>query len=491
MRPSRSIVLVALAILAVHVALAWIYYVPDGKRLWGDEETYYHAALSQLESGDAGLPLLWPPLYVQCIAATLVFPASLKGLQLGQWLLLLGSGWILRDLTRRWTGSSSAGNIALALSLGYPPLVAFVFYLWPENLHLFLMLAAFWLVETRCESLRQRCLLGVVLGLALLTKNLLGPFIPVLLWPLLRGRSAGEATRLVAPILAVALAVVAPTVWSNAREEGRWVVADSSRFNLWVGLNEQSRRNFSAEIVNTEYQRYLTLGADARERHEALGSEIAQLVRERGVLDLLGSQLGRQYFRLFDKDSFLTDQLPGGAIRQAGSGYLGHNRLLSSGLRWISYTSYLGLLLFAALGLAVLPRSTLQRLTPLLLFVVYNLALFLRGNADRPAPRPPVALALGRGGSWRGAASVPRARRLDVALAPGRREFRRAGVARDHAPESSLARLAGQSPALNDQLRQLQQKAHPGLGIQHQARDLAVPEVGERFSQVGVEASRQ
>ncbi len=88
---------------------------------------------------------------------------------------------VFADLTRRWTGSRTAGNAAALLVLTYPPLAAFAHYLWPEVLHLVLGVIAVWALAVRGGSWVWCALAGIALGLALLTKSLLGPFLPVLI----------------------------------------------------------------------------------------------------------------------------------------------------------------------------------------------------------------------------------------------------------------------------------------------------------------------
>ena len=101
------------------------------------------------------------------------------------------------------------------------------------------------------------------------------------------------------------------------------------------------------------------------------------LVRERGLGSLLRAQLGRQYFRLFDKDSFVTDQLPGGAIGAQGYGYRGTPAALAALIRGWSYLLYAAVLAAAALGFAVDPPRGRPWRWVLVTFLVFNLAAFL------------------------------------------------------------------------------------------------------------------
>ena len=121
-------------------------------------------------------------------------------------------------------------------------------------------------------------------------------------------------------LVAVAL-TIAPNVWSNYRRTGQATLSNSAAFNLWVGLNDPGRRAFGGGgIVLEEYRRYLASAPTHAEREAALRAKITGLVREKGVVRLLVDQAGRQYFRLFDRESVLTAQLPGGRThREDGS----------------------------------------------------------------------------------------------------------------------------------------------------------------------------
>jgi hypothetical protein len=162
---------------------------------------------------------------------------------------------------------------------------------------------------------------------------------------------------------------------ANARR-GDPLLADSSRFNLWVGLNDRSRKDLVGEVVGREYNRYLKSGETAAQRRAVLEDKIRRLVRERGILALAGAQLGRQYFRLLDKDSFLTDQLPGGAIARLGYGYRDPPRAAAVLLRAWSYALYAAVLAAAALGVAARPPTGAWARV-LLAFLAYNTAVFL------------------------------------------------------------------------------------------------------------------
>ena len=377
-------------LLVLHGSLFWIDgTLSGGRRLWGDELTYQAAAERLLAGAAANLDALWPPLYPYFLAA-LERIGGLLAVQVAQSALLGMAAWFLFDLGRRVlrpTGASGdahaertamlAAGIAAALLLGDPQVAAFAHYLWPEILHLALMLFALWALVARAGEARWLAAAGVALGLALLTKSILGPFLPVLLAPLALAGGWRVGLRRVAVVVALIAATVAPVMLANWRSGEGLRIADSSRFNLWVGLNDRSRRNLVEEIVGEEYARYRASADDTAGRNAVLVEKIRGLVRARPLGDLVGRQLTRQPFRLFDRESFLTDQLAGGAIAAAGYGYPTAPPALAIGLRVSSYAVYGAVLVLAAVGVWALRLRGRAWLWVLIAFVAYNLVLFL------------------------------------------------------------------------------------------------------------------
>lgn len=367
-------------VLAVHGALAWISHFPQPRRFFGDETILYWPGATRLAAGLAwqGDPL-WPPLQPRFLAAVLfISDGSLLVVQVVQTIMLMAAAFLLCDLTRRLSGSPVAGVVAGWLLLVYPPLAAFVHYLWPEVLHLLLLLSAWWIFVARSRRPAWLFAGGVILGVALLTKSLLGPFLPVLLLPLALAGSLGERVSRLALVALGIVVAVAPTVYSNHQRATGVFISDSLAFNLWVGLNDRSRVGFADGIVGPEWHVYRQSAPSLPERDDILYVKIRQLVAERGIWPLLRAQLGRQYFRLFDKDSYLTVQLPGGAIAGADrGGYQNPPWLLASGLRVTSYALYAAVLVAALMGMAVCPHKGRPWLLVGLAFLAYNLAIFL------------------------------------------------------------------------------------------------------------------
>jgi len=371
---------VSLLALALQAALLWLDWRPQPRPLWGDEIMYW-AAAGQVRAGQApDLHLLWPPLYPYFLAELTPYGTGRLLAQLVQIALLAASALCLRGVGRALFPRKAVGDIAAALLLLDPQVAAFTTFLWPELLHLALFLFAWWVLAARAGRWPWLAAAGVSLGLALLTKSLLGPFVPVLLAPLLL--TGTPRHRLLRPALVVGALVLTllPTLVAHRAAYGVASVADSSLFNAWVGLNDRARRSFVDEIVGDELHVYLESAPDPSAREAVLRTKIARLVAERGVWPLLRAQLGRQYFRLFHHDSFFTEQLPGGGITVQGYGYVTPPAWLAAVLRTWGSALYACVLVAAALALAVRPAMEPGRrawLAVALLFVAYNLALFL------------------------------------------------------------------------------------------------------------------
>jgi hypothetical protein len=154
-------------------------------------------------------------------------------------------------------------------------------------------------------------------------------------------------------------------------------LANSGWFNLWVGLNDVSRKDNRQEIVLDELATFERSAPGLVERNRIVREKTLALLRERGIVSVLKAQLGRQYFRLLDRDSFLTDQLPGGATWPEGRGYRSPPAPLVALLRALSYALHALVLAGAAAGIVLLTPRAPRALQLALAFLAYNAALFL------------------------------------------------------------------------------------------------------------------
>jgi hypothetical protein len=175
----------------------------------------------------------------------------------------------------------------------------------------------------------------------------------------------------------LAAVTVAPTIIANARRIGTPSIANSASFNIWVGLNDVGRESFRHDIVWPEFKRWRASAETHVERNRIVRQQIRDLVRDRGITAVVRNQLSKQYFRLFDAGCYLMDQLPGGVAYESGrAGYFGIGGDLGRALSVGTRGSIVVLLVVAPVGL-VFGRGSRRWIRTLVLFLLYNLALFL------------------------------------------------------------------------------------------------------------------
>ena len=397
-------------------ALLWYaYYAHGAKALIGDEQSYQQAALAILAGGPWMASTIWPPLQPLLLAAVYgIAGVHLLAAQLVQGVLFVLCGVLLRDLWRRLGGSVRAANGAAALFLLDPSTAAYAQWLWPEVPHLFLLLAALCLLARTAPPLRAGAA-GACVGLAILAKSLLAAFWPVPLLVFVRRARPHLATRAAAAYVAALALVTAPALVHGWREYGRPMIADSSVYNLWIGLTDQWRSDYIGDMGGITLPAFLASGATPQARNAVYLDKVRALVDARGAGTLLADQLGRQYFRLFSAKTPLLSQLPGAAC----AGHLSAYRTplwLTRTLTVASDLAHALILAAAAFGLARWRRRGergVQALWLLLaLFAAYQLALFafIHVKARFLLPLLPFA-----GGF---AADVLCERRGDAVLAP-------------------------------------------------------------------------
>lgn len=378
--------------------------------LVGDETFYFTAAIGLLESGELALDPLWPPLYAHFLAGICSLSASpMAALAIVQTALLALAAICVRTLVRRLFAAPAAADVAAVAMLGYPPLAGFAFYAWPEILNLTLFVAALALLVVGRDRAAWSAAAGAALGVTLLTKLLLWPFVVLLAAPALRLRtraSLGSATALLVTC-GLVVALLAPVLRPEG-EPASWQA--NIGFNLLVGLRDTSRRSFVDSIVAYEYLAYRESASNPTARAAILRRHISDHVRVNGPWAVLASQLGKQYHRLLDHESFFTAQLPGGTLAASPVGYQGVPHALGFALRAWSSLCYAALLVAAVFGaFAVRTDSqdpwTRDWLRLLAVFVVYNLSIFLALHVVsryRVQLLPVLVLAGARGAAWAG-----------------------------------------------------------------------------------------
>jgi 4-amino-4-deoxy-L-arabinose transferase-like glycosyltransferase len=304
----------AAAFVAGQTLLWFAYYGEGAKRLIGDEQSYQSFALSIL-GGGAWMPsTIWPPLQGVLLAAIYsVSGVHVQAAQIVQTLLFVGCAMLLRAIWRAAGGGVRAANTAAALFALNPANAAYAHWLWPEVPHLFLVLLVFRLLLARPASRIAAAAAGVSTGLALLAKSLLALFWPVFLAAFFRPERPRLRT---VPALCFVLGVfcaTAPALWHGWRAFGRPMIADSSIYNVWVGLTDRWREDYVDDMGGVTLPEFLASGTTPQERNAVYLARIEGYVRAQGVAHVIADQLGRQYFRLFSAKTPLVSQLPGPA----------------------------------------------------------------------------------------------------------------------------------------------------------------------------------
>ncbi len=372
-----AILVVGALLVVQQVLLWWLYYHGQDKQLVGDEVHYLAGARSILAGGPWDQSALWPPAQALFIAAILLLGKSVLAVQIVQMLLFLGCGLLLWHLWSRLSGNATAGALAAALFLVNPSDAAYAQYLWPEIPHLFCLLLALDLLLARRPSRIAALGAGLSIGLALLFKSLLTGFWPVLLlcfvtWRPLKVRWSGAGLF----VLGVAI-TIAPAVIAGHRDTGRWSIADSSAINLLIGLDDSARNDYIPGPSATLFAAYEASGSDAQQRDRWAWQQIRERLRNTPPLTLIGAQLDRQYFRLFESKTLLLTQLPGPRC----AGYLGSYSPRPSWLvgivRWSSHLGHALMLVGFAFGLCLRRNWREPWLWILFALLGYQLALYL------------------------------------------------------------------------------------------------------------------
>lgn len=368
----------AAALFVASQALLWLAYYGDGaKRLIGDEESYQAFALAILGGGPWMPSSIWPPLQSLFLAAIYAaFGVHVLAAQLVQTLLFVGCAVLLRGIWRDLGGSVRAANIAAALFLVDPGNAAYAHWLWPEVPHLFLVLLVFRLLLAWPGSRIAATAAGACAGLALLAKSLLTAFWPFFLVAFVQ-RERPRFRLVPAVAFVVALGVVtAPALWHGLREYGRPMIADSSVYNLWVGITDRWRTDYVEDMGGATLPAFLASGETPQQRNAVYREKVLAFVREHGAFAVLGDQLGRQYFRLFSAKTPLVSQLPGAACAGHLSVYSTPDWLTRTLTLWNDAFHAL-ILAAAAFGLAGWRRRPDAGWVLVGLYVAYQLALLL------------------------------------------------------------------------------------------------------------------
>ncbi len=363
--------------------------------LSGDEKRYVEVAEAWAAGEPAELDPLWPPGYPATLALLLRWGHSLNWVIAFQLGALLVAGGALAGIAREAGAAPPVAAFAGSLLVLDPEVAAFARLFWPEVLHLALLLAALWLAvrllpkataaapgEPQAPAARRLrplllALCGAFLGAAIAVKSLLLPFVPLLVLPLARAPAMRERLTRGLLVLLPFLVVLTPVLLFEHARSGAWAVGESARFNLWVGLNDRSPRSLVEDRTWSEYLTYRQGGATFAERQSVLTRRIRELVEARGLPAILAGQFPRQYFRLFDRESYFTAMLPPGGSRfLAGEGYRDPPRALARALGSFAVLLYIAILVGAPFGLVRLVRERRRGALWIVGLLAYQLGLF-------------------------------------------------------------------------------------------------------------------
>jgi hypothetical protein len=275
----------------------------------------------------------------------------------------------------RMTGSARVGAAGQSLMLIDPHLAAYAHYLWPEMLYLAELVLLLWLLVVRPGQHVWWICAGVTAALAVVTKNVLNPYLWLCAVPLAFDLGLRRAAAHTAGIAAIASTLLAPVALHNARTHGAFVVSDSSRFTLLVGLTAHGRRSAVSDGAGAAYLGYLASGTRFDQRQQALTRTLADLLRTRRIIDIARAQWSRQYFRLLDFRTVLTEQLADGPYQTQGVGYVSPRRWLSTLLRAWNVAVYALVLAAAGFGLCASPLRGRPWLLAVFGVLAYGLAL--------------------------------------------------------------------------------------------------------------------
>ncbi|HEV7489325.1 MAG TPA: hypothetical protein VGO25_00875 [Rhodanobacteraceae bacterium] len=360
----------------VQASLWAAYYAYGAKPLIGDEQSYQDFALAILAGGPWMPSTIWPPLQPLLLAAIYAIAGvNIAVVQITQTVLLIACAALLRILWRRVGGSVAAANTAAALFLLNPATAAYAQWLWPEVTHLALVLAAFCLLTG--TVMRARAALGgICVGLALLAKSLLAAFWPLFLLAFVRERPLRLLAQPAALFLLGLALVTAPALWHGYRAYGTPMIADSSVYNVWIGLTDRSRSDYVSDMGGETLPAFLASADTPQQRNAIYRDKVHGLIEERGVARIIVDQLGRQYFRLFSAKTPLVSQLPGPAC----AGHLSIYKTPEWLTRFLTLSNdafHILILAAAALGVACWRRYADRRLWLIAAYVAYQLAVLL------------------------------------------------------------------------------------------------------------------
>ncbi|MCF6287876.1 MAG: glycosyltransferase family 39 protein [Proteobacteria bacterium] len=363
--------------IVIELILFYFYYYPESKILFGDEVRYLNTGIAIAGGADWHSNPLWPPMQGVVIAAFVkVFNHPILPLQIFQYGLLLIAGFIVRDIVFRETNHKLAAQVALAIMIVYPSWLAYSQYLWPEVMHVTLLVAIFWVINYKYNSYRWMLFSGVLIGTIILFKSLILLFIPVLYLPLFYKLRLPKAILFILLSMVMAIIVVTPATQKTHKLTASWMVANSSMFNLWLGLHDDSRQHFANKLAGQYHSRYMASADNYQQRNNIAQQKTLDKIQQDGYLNTIIRQISKQYFRLFDHQTFFSQQFTGTDKNLVNAYSQPRNTILVWLVVGFNNIMYLCLMLTLGFGIFAAVKSSIIA-QQFLLFGLYVAGLFL------------------------------------------------------------------------------------------------------------------
>jgi 4-amino-4-deoxy-L-arabinose transferase-like glycosyltransferase len=259
----------------------------------------------------------------------------------------------------------------------YPSWLAYSHYLWPEVIHVTLFVSVLWINNYKGYSYKWLLFSGLLLGIAIQFKSLLILFIPFLYLSTFIKNGIKQSMGKVILSIVLAAVTMIPASMKAHEMTGGWMVSNSAMFNLWFGLNDDKRQNFSHDIGGNIYRAYIKSGKTFEQRNKVFKDKSLKKIHDDGYINTLKKQLSKQYFRLFDYQSFFSQHFQGTKQDNYINRYShNHNELLAKLILVYNTVFYFLIMSAMLLGLMVsLKHSVLAK--QMALFLLYVLGLFV------------------------------------------------------------------------------------------------------------------
>jgi hypothetical protein len=368
------------AAILLNISFLYLYNFPFIKDFDGDEAMYFDRAAAIAAGNPVTFSILWPTFYPKVMGALFsVTGPTVVAIQALQIIMLFLSGLLWRRITLKLTGSQLAANVTVALFLLSPHLIAFSHYLFAEIFHIFFFSGALWLLIVHSDRPWIAPIAGFLVGLCLLTKLLLLPFVPLIVIYAAFLTSGGYKRKLAqsALFLAVLVITIIPTMVSNYKSKGIFAIADSSSFNLWAGWGDTEYVGYRNDVF-PKFIQFSDSADNDKDRLDFSRKAVAGELRKRGICGILKNQIPRQFFVIFNCDSFFTTQLPG----EPRGSYHFSNEILIALLKVFSYGSYALLLVLSLFGICLTRVHKVGWLQFLIVFILCNIGLCVLMHAN-------------------------------------------------------------------------------------------------------------